>query len=168
MTQQNRKSTWRNIFLILGILIAGLFIYIGYLYDKTEKTVESTFESIGRENNQSLLRKEIVNPIDDHVSLLLIGIDHSGSRQNHEASRSDTLLFATFNKDENTVKLLTIPRDTYVYLPEINGYTKINHAHAYGGPKTTVQTVEQFLNVPVDYYVRVDFVADYDPKRVRI
>src|SRR5699024_8237394 len=41
-------------------------------------------------------------------------------------------------------------------------YTKITHAHYYGGPKATVDSVEKFLNVPVDYYARVDFNAFID------
>ena len=31
--------------------------------------------------------------------------------------RTDALLLATFNKDSKTVKLLSIPRDTYTYIP---------------------------------------------------
>src|SRR5699024_2063606 len=56
-------------------------------------------------------------------------------------------------------KLLSIPRDSYVYIPEVGYKTKITHAHAFGGPESTIDTVEHFLHVPVDYYARVDFEA---------
>src|SRR5699024_10357762 len=46
--------------------------------------------------------------------------------------------------------------------PETEGYDKITHAHFYGGPKATIETVEKFLNIPVDYYTRVDFNAFID------
>ncbi len=44
-----------------------------------------------------------------------------------------------------------------MYVPEVNRYTKINHAHFFGGPKATIETVERFLQVPVDYYAKINF-----------
>src|SRR5690606_21377009 len=46
-----------------------------------------------------------------------------------------------------------------VYIPEVGYNDKINHAHAFGGPKATIETVEQLLDVPVDYYVKLNFHA---------
>ncbi|MFK4998705.1 LCP family protein [Bacillus sp. N9] len=68
-------------------------------------------------------------------------------------------MLATLNEKEKSVKLLNIPRDSYVYINEVGYKTKINHAHAYGGPRATIETVEDLLDVPVDYYVRMDFDA---------
>src|SRR5690606_41978024 len=74
-------------------------------------------------------------------------------------TRSDALLLATLNEKEKSVKLLSIPRDSYVYIDEVGYSTKINHAHSYGEPKATIETVEDLLEIPVDYYVRLDFEA---------
>ncbi|GAE95158.1 cell envelope-associated transcriptional attenuator LytR-CpsA-Psr [Gracilibacillus boraciitolerans JCM 21714] len=82
--------------------------------------------------------------------------------QNEGGSRSDALILATLNKDDSSVKMLSIPRDTYVYVPERDMNTKINHAHAYGGVKATIETVEEFLDIPVDYYVSMNFNAFID------
>ncbi len=68
-------------------------------------------------------------------------------------------MLATLNEKEKSVKLLSIPRDSYVYVNELGRHTKINHAHASGGPTATVETIENMLEVPVDYYVRMDFKA---------
>src|SRR5699024_7183773 len=53
-------------------------------------------------------------------------------------------------------------RDSYVYIPEAQQETRINHAHAYGGPDATVRTVEDLLDIPVDYWVRVNFESFID------
>lgn len=68
-------------------------------------------------------------------------------------------MLATLNKDDKSVKLLSIPRDSYVYIPEVGYEDKINHAHAFGGEQATIETVERLLEVPVDYYVKVNFNA---------
>ena len=105
------------------------------------------------------LRDKKVNPNIDNVSVLFIGIDGSAKRGTGEGTRSDALMLATLNEKEKSVKLLSIPRDSYVYIKEVGYHTKINHAHSYGGTKATIETVEDLLDIPVDYYVRLDFDA---------
>ncbi|HHD6549182.1 TPA: polyisoprenyl-teichoic acid--peptidoglycan teichoic acid transferase, partial [Staphylococcus aureus] len=51
------------------------------------------------------------------------------------------------------------PRDTISYIPKVGYYDKITHAHAYGGPIAAMDSVEATMNVPVDYYVRVNMKA---------
>lgn len=96
-----------------------------------------------------------------------MGVDESDVRGKEygEAIRTDALLLATFNKDSKTVKLLSIPRDTYTYIPVEKKKDKITHAHAYGstkngkdgGPQASIDAVEKLLNVPVDYFVKFNF-----------
>lgn len=144
---------------VLVVLLSAGIGYAAHLYQKTASVMGDSHESVGRVDEKSELRDEVVNPVEDNVSVLIIGVDTSENRDYGEASRSDALMLATFNKKRNSVKLLSIPRDAYVYVPEVGYSTKINHAHFFGGPKATIDTVEQFLNVPVDYYVRVNFEA---------
>ena len=55
--------------------------------------------------------------------------------------------------------MLSIPRDTISYIPKVGYYDKITHAHAYGGPLAAMDSVEATMNVPVDYYVRINMKA---------
>lgn len=71
-------------------------------------------------------------------------------------------MLATFNKDEKSVNLLSIPRDSLVYIPEVGYEDKINHAHYFGGTTGAIETVENLLDIPVDYYVKVNFHAFVD------
>src|SRR5699024_9561939 len=73
---------------------------------------------------------------------------------------------ATLNKDAKSVKLISIPRDSYVYIPEVGYEDKINHAHAFGGTKAAIETVENLFNIPVDYYLKVNFEAFIDVDEV--
>src|SRR5690606_14051970 len=129
-----------------------------HLYIKADKMMDNSFES-HREDGKSNLREQKVNPKIDNISILFIGIDESSKRSQGDNTRSDALMLATLNEKEKSVKLLSIPRDSYVYIKEVGYSTKINHAHAFGGPKATIETVEDLLDIPVDYYVRLDFEA---------
>src|SRR5699024_9139562 len=55
-----------------------------------------------------------------------------------------------------------IPRDSYVYIPQVNYKDKITHAHAYGGTKASIDTVEELFDIPVNYYVKMNFNAFID------
>ncbi len=113
--------------------------------------------------NGSTLRDEAVKPLEDNVSILFVGVDDSEARNQGESNtRSDALILATLNNKDKTVKLVSIPRDSYVYIPEVDYEDKITHAMTHGGTKTTIETVEDLLEVPVDYYVKMNFNAFID------
>ncbi len=97
------------------------------------------------------------------VNILVMGIDRvpgvpDGSDEVF-SGRSDTMLLLRIDPTDNTVNLLSIPRDTQVEIPGI-GVTKINQANASGGPALARQVVTNTLNgVEVDRYVRVSTSA---------
>lgn len=93
------------------------------------------------------------------VNILVMGIDRVEDAPPDSlqafAGRSDTMLLLRFDPTDNTLKLLSIPRDTRVDIPRF-GYTKINDANVYGGPALAANVVSNTLNdVPIDRYVRV-------------
>lgn len=148
------------LFIILPIVLLGFATaaFGTHLYSQFKKTVAGSYEEIeGRD--KSPIRDNAVKIDKDHFSMLIIGVDDSEKRGFGENSRSDALLLVTVNQNDHTAKLLSIPRDSLVYIPEVDYETRINHAHAFGGPKATIETVENLLDIPVDYYVRVNFQA---------
>ncbi|MDW8564571.1 MULTISPECIES: LCP family protein [Staphylococcus] len=115
---------------------------------------------------QSNIRESKVDPSKDPISILFLGIDDNSGRekngQSTEQSRSDAMIFSTLNTEKEQIRMLSIPRDTISYIPKVGYYDKIAHAHAYGGPKSSMDSVEATLNVPVDYYVRINMEAFVD------
>ncbi len=153
---RNRRIFWFLIFPIL-LVAAGAISYGVHIYTKAEDMMANSYQD--DRDGKSELRDKKVDPKIDNVSILFIGIDESAKRSQGENTRSDALLLATLNEKQKSVNLLSIPRDTYAYIDEVGYSTKINHAHKFGGPKATIETVENLLDIPVDYYVRVDFEA---------
>lgn len=167
MKKTEKKRTKLSLFLkVFAIIITSLIIcattYGVYLTKKAEYAASQSYEEL-HNREMSPKREARVKPIEDNVSILFIGIDDSDTRsQGSDSSRSDALLLATLNKDEKTVKLLSIPRDSYVYIPEVGYEDKITHAHAFGGTIATIETVEELFDIPVDYYIRMNFNAFID------
>lgn len=158
-----KKSTKFSLVLkVLLILSASLLLcvtaYGVYITKKAEKAADSSYEEVDRSGSQ--YREAKVEPLEDNVSVLFIGIDDSEERdQGSDTSRSDALILATLNNEKKTVKLVSIPRDSRVYIPYVGYNDKITHAHAYGGTLAAIETVEDLFEIPVDYYVRMNFNA---------
>jgi LCP family protein required for cell wall assembly len=92
------------------------------------------------------------------VTVLVMGIDRVPDATGKAATfsgRSDTMLLLRIDPQDNSINMLSIPRDTQVNVPGI-GLTKINHANASGGPLLVRETLAgEFNGVQVDRYVRV-------------
>ena len=68
-------------------------------------------------------------------------------------------MLSSVNPHNNQTTILSIPRDTRVYINEVGYEDKLNHAYAYGGAGAAVNAVQSLLNVPIDYYITVDMAG---------
>ncbi|GGE67318.1 LCP family protein [Priestia taiwanensis] len=171
--QNRRKVKTRRmvVIIVLLMLVLGGVGYGGYLVYKASSAVKNAEQTLGR-GGKSDLRDSEVKPVENHVSVLLMGVDESPSRAKEQgnAVHTDALMLATFNTDDKTVKLVSIPRDMYTYIPISSKVDKITHAHSEGqvrkgkdgGPDATVNAVEGLLNIPVDYYLKFNFASFID------
>jgi LCP family protein required for cell wall assembly len=102
------------------------------------------------------------------VTVLVMGLDYGAwSEERQCPCRTDTMILLTIDPLTRSAGILNIPRDLWVSIPGFDQYAKINTAYflgqAYnlpeGGPGLAVQTVEQFLGVPINFYAQIDFNA---------
>ncbi|MGG0240405.1 LCP family protein [Bacillus rhizoplanae] len=154
MRSKKRGFLWFLTIPFLLLIIGGIG-YSSFIYSKAKAVASNSYAEI----NKSSKRDKEVAPLKDNISILIMGVDESEQRKSQygEAVRTDALLLATINKDDKSVKLVSIPRDSRVYIPSRKKLDKITHAHVFGGVESTRDTVERFLNVPVDYYVKFNF-----------
>lgn len=102
---------------------------------------------------------------DDRINVLLMGIGGG----NHEgAELTDTIMLASIRPSTGTVALFSLPRDLLVNI-EGYGWRKINNANAFGemastggGPELARKTLSDTFDIPIQYYLRVDFKAFVD------
>ncbi len=99
-------------------------------------------------------------------TFLFIGTD--GDRPTEETTRADSLMLLTFNPNNNRdnleVNFVSIPRDTISYITCLDEYGKINESYFIGSQisekeaaQCTIDTISNFLNIPIDYYVETSF-----------
>lgn len=165
-TKKRKSSKFSLIIKISLLLAASLLIcataYGVYITKQAEYAANEAFEALEGRNTPNS-SDEKAKPVNENVSILFVGVDDSENRgQGSENSRSDALILATLNNTTKTIKMLSIPRDSYVHIPKVGYKDKITHAHALGGTLTTIETVEELFDIPVNYYVRMNFNAFID------
>jgi LCP family protein required for cell wall assembly len=152
MKRSKEKKSKKKIWLwIVGSLLTIFLIFIGTAYYTIQKTMNKIntplVEATGDENEvQKIVTKK------DPFSVLMLGVDE----RKNDSGRSDTMIVITVNPEKHTMKMLSIPRDTRTEIIGHNSVDKINHAYAFGGVPMAVNTVEHFLDIPIDYYVFVN------------
>ena len=90
----------------------------------------------------------------DTFSIYITGIDTKGPI--NSTSRSDVNMIVTVNPQTHQILLTSIPRDFYVVLHTLGKKDKLSHSGVYGAMET-VKTVEDFMGIDIDYYLRVNF-----------
>lgn len=126
-------------------------IYGIYLYKSLTVAVETMHQPIERKVSEKRT-EEVILEERKPFSLLMLGVDE----REGDKGRSDTMIVLAVNPNKSSIKIVSIPRDTRT---EIVGYgieDKINHAYAFGGEEMSMATVESLLDIPIDYYVKMN------------
>ncbi|RIW36067.1 LytR family transcriptional regulator [Bacillus salacetis] len=147
-----KKRKWlkvTGIIFLLILIVGGAYAY--YVYHTLNKSVESMHDPIDREKSDKRT-KDVKFTEKDPFSVLLLGVDE----RSNDAGRSDSLIVLTINPEQESVKMVSIPRDTLTEIVGKGYEDKINHAYAFGGVEMAMDTVENFLDIPIDYFVQVN------------
>ncbi|NHM30006.1 LytR family transcriptional regulator [Neobacillus terrae] len=149
---RKKKRLWPRVLgiILLVILVAG-GVYAFSVYNSLKTAVNTMHQPIDREKSDK--RDEPVTLAQKQpFSVLMLGVDErTGDR-----GRSDTIIVLTVNPNKNSVKMLSIPRDTRTEIVGKGKQDKINHAYAFGGIPMSMNTVENFLDIPIDYYMKIN------------
>ena len=142
------KTKTIGIVLLLLILVGGGFAY--YAWHSLNKPAESMLTSMDRNTDKQTNQLEQTGK--KPFSVLLLGVDERVG----DSGRSDSIIVLTVNPELKSIKMLSIPRDTRTEIIGQGTTDKINHAYAFGGIPMSVDTVEHFLGIPIDYYLEIN------------
>ena len=148
---RKRKRILIAVIAVVAALVIGgggaAFAYINYINGQLHS---------GIDDMDALNAALVTSAADtDPFYMLLMGTD---GRDGDTSERSDTIILARVDPGEKRVVLISIPRDTRVYI-DGHGYQKINAAHAYGGAAGAVEAVENFAGVEISHYAEVNFAG---------
>ncbi|EEU72517.1 transcriptional regulator [Enterococcus faecalis HIP11704] len=154
---RKNMSKGKKIFaIIFGIILVLFLAVVGMgakLYWDVSKSMDKTYETVER-SKKSQVNLNNKEPF----SVLLLGID-TGDDGRVEQGRSDTTIVATVNPSDKQTTLVSLARDTYVDIPGQGKQDKLNHAYAFGGASLAMDTVENYLNIPINHYVSINMAG---------
>ncbi|MED3571753.1 LytR family transcriptional regulator [Cytobacillus praedii] len=149
---KKKKRTWLR---VAGIVILFMLICTGVygysVYKSLTNAVDTMHQPIERELSEKRI-EEVTFEKKEPFSVLMLGVDE----RKGDRGRSDTMIVLTVNPNQNSIKMLSIPRDTRTEIVGHGTDDKINHAYAFGGIEMSMATVEDFLNIPIDYYLQIN------------
>ena len=145
-----KKSVWpkRIVAFIVSLILVTATVMFGviYAFDLLGSGLNAS-DTISPDALDSPTTLEGTNKT-ERLNFLLLGTDGSNSR-------TDTIIFASFDLVNEKINLISIPRDTRIL---INGkYHKINSCAVYGGEELLFDTLRDITGAPIHYYAKVSF-----------
>ena len=136
---------------ILGLGVAGYTFVNGKIGKMQKENIDTTAVGINEETKQELK---------GYRNIALLGID-SRADDYGLGNRSDCIMIASINQETNEVKLISVYRDTYVYVTESGKerLDKITHAYSYGGAQNTLKSLNEAMDLNITEFVTVNFDA---------
>lgn len=159
MSKSNKRTNRRGLRIFLKVLLVLLIILViffsavtWYIYSKLSKVNYVKLENIE-------INEGVAEQLKGYRNIAIFGVD---ARSNtFENTRSDIIMIASLNQDTNQVKLVSVYRDSYLYIDGY-GYDKVTHAYAYGGPQLAINTLNKNLDLNITEFVTVNFNAVID------
>ncbi|MBU1446550.1 LCP family protein [Patescibacteria group bacterium] len=147
-------TTHRHYF---GIFATIIIIFIIFFYG-----CSAIIQKIGLINVIGIFGEELDTDVYGNTNILLLGTgggDHDG------ADLTDTIILASIDYDNNIIPMLSLPRDFYVDIEELDSWSRINQVYEMGNKKYDSETgiklleeaVEDITGVEIHYYVKIDF-----------
>lgn len=142
------------IFFIIIVVLFGIVKIAHGTYKSLSDTVTNSYQKA------NIKHRRDVNTVIKHkkpLSILLLGTDTVELKRT-DKGRTDTIMLVTINPKTEKTTLYSIPRDTMVAIPgyEKDFPSKINSVYTYTNISDTVNTISNYLNVPIDYYALVN------------
>ncbi|MBE6754699.1 MAG: hypothetical protein E7559_10200, partial [Ruminococcaceae bacterium] len=123
------------------------------LTEEDMAATEEQLEQIALDENGLRYEEGVTN-------ILLLGTD--GRKASSKNARSDAIIILSINENTQKLVMSSIMRDTYVNIPGRKENEKITHAHVYGGPALSMQTVEENFGIRIDHFAAINFYAFMD------
>ncbi|MDG2301621.1 MAG: LCP family protein [Acidimicrobiales bacterium] len=179
-SRQRRSWVQRICILLLGItcVISALSAaLLAYAKDTVSSIPRTAYGNILTEEETDVIAEEDSEPIEETIlepevfNFFLIGTDSVANLPDDHRLRyirsssqllTDTLIILRLDTGaqgkESDVSVISVPRDLWVPISGYGGeHQKINSLLAFTGPQTLVQTVRDYLAVPIHHVIQVDF-----------
>ena len=154
---KKRKKAKMITFAIEAVILVVLLVVL-YVLNRTELLSKVTYDDEVVEESVNELTEETLEVMEEYTNIALFGLDTRQAGSLGKGNRSDTIMIASINNDTKDVKIVSVYRDSYLNLAN-DKYRKCNDAYSIGGPEQAVAMLNMNLDMKIDYYMSVDFLA---------
>jgi LCP family protein required for cell wall assembly len=153
------RYRWKR---ITGILLAVILLFVltsvtGFMSSTYAMLNKISGSTVGATGPAAVS----VSVTEEPFNIYITGIDQWASEKGLDLERSDVNMIATVNPVTRKVLLTSIPRDSYVKLHTAQQMDKLTHTGIYGVDET-LNTVQDWLGIDLNYYVKMNFTAVSD------
>ncbi len=177
--QRKKKIRTRALVIILASLAVLLLVLIGIYHWVVDHYVEKlnivteetglifetdhpeTEEVVELNGEMDANNLPLICDTKNVKNILLLAVDSRGK----EAGLSDSMILLSINRKTEKIVLCSFLRDILAHFPEepkspMSGkYSKLTHAHSYGGPELTMAVLKETFNIDVEYYAKINFYS---------
>jgi polyisoprenyl-teichoic acid--peptidoglycan teichoic acid transferase len=148
--KRKKKRTWLKVTLSIVAILVIAVVATGFYATNKAKTTVNTMQK----NTNTIDKKQSTTKVKEKekINILLLGVD----QRDGDAGRSDALMVMSLDPANDAMKIISIPRDTRTEIVGHGTIDKLNHAYAFGGIDMSVDTVENFLDMEVDYFAEMN------------
>ena len=154
---KKRKKAKMITFAIEAVILLVLLVVL-YVLNRTERFSKVVFDDKVVEDSVNELSEETLEVMDDYTNIALFGLDTRQAGSLGKGNRSDTIMVASINNKTKDVRIISVYRDSYLNLAN-DKYRKCNEAYSIGGPEQAVAMLNMNLDLKIDHYMSVDFLA---------
>ena len=154
---KKRKKAKMITFAIEAVILIVLLVVL-YVLNRTELLSKVTYDDEVVQESVNELTEETLEVMEEYTNIALFGLDTRQAGSLGKGNRSDTIMVASINNDTKDVKIVSIYRDSYLNLAN-DKYRKCNEAYSVGGPEQAVAMLNMNLDLKIDHYMSVDFLA---------
>ena len=154
---KKRKKAKMITFAIEAVILIVLLVVL-YVLNRTELLSKVTYDDEVVKESVNELTEETLEIMEEYTNIALFGLDTRQAGSLGKGNRSDTIMVASINNDTKDVKIVSIYRDSYLNLAN-DKYRKCNEAYSVGGPEQAVAMLNMNLDLKIDHYMSVDFLA---------
>lgn len=149
------RGFFRLIFAVVFLVVVGISGYylIGWGVEAYHD-LRSMYEAylVRQEEN----RGEVDVRFDGYTNVLVLGLDDAVNVDEAPEKRADAILLVSMENATGKVRILNIPRDTWVPMAQEKGETRLSHVYAVGGAPLMVRTINQMFGISIHQYVVID------------
>ncbi|WP_029267767.1 LCP family glycopolymer transferase [Virgibacillus alimentarius] len=152
-TRKVPKKNWLVIiFIIVFLFLLGSGVYASVVYYNAKNTI----------NNKIYSPVEAINPNDSKnkikaagaLNILLMGVKKEDGKES-----TDVMMILSLEPEKDTMRLISVPRSTRTQIADGNINDRVSNAYMYNGVEGSVSTMENFLEVDIDYYVSMNMTG---------